>query len=294
VSDFIINRVQMFLAEANKASVKVPNKLIKEFGDACKDAFKKQFTGKRQKKFRYRMSNIGKPLCQLQMEKSGAEAETMPYNAKMRNLFGDLIEAAAITIMKASGIEVNDIQKKVVHKFENKEINGTIDVKIDGKIWDIKSASPYSFNNKFGENGGFDALKKDDAFGYIGQGYMYGEADKSDFGGWIVINKSTGEWCSTEVPPEDSSKKEAVKKAEDNIKKLESDSPFKRCFSDVEEFFYRKPTGNRILGTSCGFCPYKKPCWGNQIQYLPQQQSKGKNPKWIWYTQVNNPREDED
>ena len=294
MSDFIINRVQMFLAEANKASVEISDELIEEFGNACKDAFRKQFTEKRQKKFKYRMSNIGKPLCQLQMEKNGAAAEPMPYNAKMRNLFGDLIEASAITIMKASGIEVKDVQKKVKHKFKNSEISGTMDVKINNKIWDIKSASPYSFTNKFGESGGFDALKQDDAFGYIAQGYMYGEADKTEFGGWIVINKSTGEWCTTEVPPEDSSKKETIKKVESNIDKLESDSSFKKCFSDVEEFFYKKPTGNRVLTVSCSFCPYKRPCWGNKIQYLPQQQSKSKNPKWVWYTEINNPRIDED
>ena len=64
-----------------------------------------------------------------------------------------------------------------------------MDVKINNKVWDIKSASPWSFTNKFSEDGGgFESLKKDDAFGYIGQGYMYGIADKSDFGGWIVIN----------------------------------------------------------------------------------------------------------
>ena len=284
----------MFLAEANKASVKVSDELIEEFANACKDAFKKQFTDERQTDFKYRMSNIGRPLCQLQMEKSGAEAEPMPYNAKMRNLFGDLIEAAAVTIMKASGVEVEGIQKKVSYKFDDNEIHGTMDVKIGGKVWDIKSASPYSFDNKFGKNGGFDALKQDDAFGYVAQGYMYGEADNSDFGGWIAINKSTGEWCSTEVPPEDSSKEETINAVKTSIKKLESNEPFKRCFSDIEEVFYKKPTGNRALSKECSFCPYKRPCWGNKIQYLPQQQSKSKNPKWVWYTEINNPRvEDE-
>jgi len=29
------------------------------------------------------------------------------------------------------------------------------------------------------------------------------------------------------------------------------------------------------------------------LQLLPQQQSKGKNPKWVWYTEVNNPKQDE-
>ena len=41
----------MFLAEANKASVEVSDELIEEFGEACKEAFKKQFTDKRKKEF---------------------------------------------------------------------------------------------------------------------------------------------------------------------------------------------------------------------------------------------------
>ena len=282
----------MFLAEANKASVEISDELIEEFGEACKSAFKKQFTDKRQENFSYRMSNIGKPLCQLQMEKKGIKGEGLPYNIKMRNLFGDLIEASAITIMKASGIEITDVQKQV--KLGD-EISGTLDIKIGGKVWDIKSASPYSFENKFGDSGGFDAVVKDDAFGYVSQGFLYGEADKSDFAGWIVINKSTGEWCVTETPQENSEyKKQALKKAKDNIEALKNDKPFKRCFTDEEEFFYKKPTGNKVLGISCSFCPYKKACWGDNLQYLPQQQSKGKNPKWLWYTEVNNPRIDDE
>ena len=282
----------MFLAEANKASVEISDELIEEFGEACKSAFKKQFTDKRQENFSYRMSNIGKPLCQLQMEKKGIKGEGLPYNIKMRNLFGDLIEASAITIMKASGIEITDVQKQV--KLGD-EISGTLDIKIGGKVWDIKSASPYSFANKFGDSGGFDAVVKDDAFGYVSQGFLYGEADKSDFAGWIVINKSTGEWCVTETPQENSEyKKQALKKAKDNIEALKNDKPFKRCFTDEEEFFYKKPTGNKVLGISCSFCPYKKACWGDNLQYLPQQQSKGKNPKWLWYTEVNNPRIDDE
>ena len=45
---------------------------------------------------------------------------------------------------------------------------------------------------------------------------------------------------------------------------------------------------------SCSFCPYKKSCWGDNLQYLPQQQSKSKSPKWMWYTEVNNPRVDDE
>ena len=69
--------------------------------------------------------------------------------------------------------------------------------------------------------------------------------------------------------------------------------PFKRQYDAIEETFRGKPTGNKVLGLACSFCPYKLPCWGSKLQLLPQQQSKGKNPKWVWYTEVNNPRKDE-
>ena len=112
MSSTILNRVQVFLTEANKASVDISSTIVNEFGEACKAAFRRQFTDPKDKKFRTRMSSIGKPLCQLQMEKSGAEPEPMPYNAKMRNLFGDLIEASAVAILKAAGIRIEELQKK--------------------------------------------------------------------------------------------------------------------------------------------------------------------------------------
>ena len=66
---------------------------------------------------------------------------------------------------------------------------------------------------------------------------------------------------------------------------LNTNQPFKRQFEDVEEFFNRKPTGNRVLAKECTFCAYKKPCWEN-LQYLPQKESKAMNPKYFWYTKV--------
>ena len=288
----ILNRVQLFLTEANKASVPISSTIVNEFGEACKQAFIKHFIEEREKKFRPRMSSIGRPLCQLQMEKMGAKTEIPPYNAKMRFIFGDLVEALAIAILKSSGIKVENIQKKVTHAFDNEEINGTYDVKILDKIWDIKSASPYSFKYKFSE--GFDAILKDDTFGYVSQGYLYAKADNKDFGGWIAIDKSSGEWAIVETPINDKEHFEkAVKQAEENTKALNSDAPFKRVYEDEEEYFNKKPTGNRILKKECSFCPYKKACWGD-IQHLPQQQSKAMNPKYYWYTKLNNSKEEHD
>ena len=91
---------------------------------------------------------------------------------------------------------------------------------------------------------------------------------------------------------DDEYKATAIKNAEDNMKSIINKKPFKRCYSDIEETFRTKKTGNKVLGFVCSFCPYKLPCWGSKLQLLPQQQSQGKNPKWVWYTEVNNPKQD--
>ena len=290
----ILHKVQLYLDKATKDTVKVDSKLVEEFGEACKNALLKQFSEPRKENKSPRMSSIGRPLCQLQMEAKGIKGEGAPYNSKMRNTFGDLIEALAIFVMKSAGVNIEDEHKKVQYEKDGTIIDGEYDTKIDQKIWDIKSASPYSFEKKFGESGGFEAVAEDDAFGYVPQGYLYSESLKLPFGGWIVINKSTGEWTVCETPIADSEyRSKALSLAINNDKALENDEPFKKCYEDIEETFRGKKTGNRVLGTVCSFCPYKLPCWGSKVQLLPQQQSQGKNPKWVWYTEVNNPRKDE-
>ena len=57
-------------------------------------------------------------------------------------------------------------------------------------------------------------------------------------------------------------KKKAIDTAKDNIKAIKEGKPFKRCYDDIAETFRSKPTGNRVLGFVCSYCPYKLPCWG--------------------------------
>ena len=290
----ILLKVQQYLDSVSKKPVKLDKQLVQEFGEACKNALLKQFEDERSTKFELRMSNVGRPLCQLQMEAKGIEGEGQPYNVRMRNTFGDLLEALATFVMKSAGVNIKNEQKKVTYKFENESIEGRQDVEIDDKIWDIKSASPYSFDKKFGEAGGFTEVVRDDSFGYASQGFLYGESQNKKFGGWIAINKSTGEWTVCETPSSvEEHKKKAIDTAKENIKAIKSSKPFKRCYDDVAETFRSKPTGNRVLGFVCSYCPYKLPCWGSGLKLLPQQQSKGKNPKWVWYTEVKNPKKDE-
>ena len=290
----ILLKVQQYLDNVSKSPVKLDKQLGEVFGEACKNALLKQFEEPRRDKFEPRMSNIGRPLCQLQMEAKGVKGEGQPYNVKMRNTFGDIIEALSIFVMKSAGVNISNEQKKVTYKFDGEKIEGRQDVEIDGKVWDIKSASPYSFEKKFGEAGGFNEVVREDSFGYASQGFLYGESQSKKFGGWIAINKSTGEWTVCETPLSvDEHKQKALNLAKDNFNALKEGKPFKRCYDDVAETFRTKPTGNRVLGFVCSYCPYKLPCWGrDKLQLLPQQQSKGKNPKWVWYTSVTNPKEE--
>ena len=72
------------------------------------------------------------------------------------------------------------------------------------------------------------------------------------FGGWIAINKSTGEWTVCEAPEfQDDHRDKFIKVASDNYSALKNKTEFKKCFDDVEETFRGKPTGNRTLGTVC-------------------------------------------
>ena len=109
----ILDKIKHFLVQAEKSPVPLSEELIEQFGEDCKKAIRKQFKEKRDTSFKVRMSGIGKPLCQLQMEKSGAKREEMPYNSKLRFLFGDMIEAITMLLLKASGTTIKHLSSLI-------------------------------------------------------------------------------------------------------------------------------------------------------------------------------------
>ena len=101
-----------FLSKAANGGAEMSPQLLDDFSKSARDALEKHFSP-REEGFRLRMSNVGKPLCQLQMEASGQEAEGYSYDFKMRVIMGDLMEALLITLMQASGIEIKSKHKQV-------------------------------------------------------------------------------------------------------------------------------------------------------------------------------------
>ncbi len=124
--------VENFLYDASRGEASLPPEVIKEFGESCQKAIEKQFNSNK-KEWRLRMSEVGKPLCQQQLGKQNVEYET-EYNAIVKFLLGDLIEAMAIAILRGAGIELEKIQEPVSLDIANIKLEGTYDVKIDGKI----------------------------------------------------------------------------------------------------------------------------------------------------------------
>jgi hypothetical protein len=285
----IIQKVQGFLSKVSKEGVELDPKLVDEFKEACVASIHKQFNPSSDE-WRPRMSSLGRPLCQQKMERDGVE-KAIEYNAILRFIFGDLVEAISILILKAAGVNVEEEQKRVKLKLGKNEVNGTLDIIIDDKVWDIKSASPYAFDHKFGEMGGYKKIKSDDAFGYITQGYLYSESVGKEFGGWIVINKASGEWTVCEAPiVQDEDKKEFLQLARKNLNALVSGEKFKRCFSDTaetykDEYKQEKKTGNRLLPSICGFCDFKRKCWPDSIMHK-KVGSTAKYPKTVWYSKL--------
>ena len=286
--------IESFLYDAVRGKGKLSPETISEFKEACGKALEKQFNEKVE--WRMRMSGLGKPLCQQQLDKKGKEKE-LQYNTIIKFLMGDLLEAVAIAVMRGAGINLDKVQEPVKLKIGDTELGGTYDVKIDGKVWDIKSASPSNFMGKFGEFGSYTKIKGDDPFGYVMQGHLYGEADNVPFGGWIAINKVTGEFAVCEAPVnQEEDRKEMLQTATENIKVLESNKKFEKLFHEIPETYVPKSgkqkgirieTGNTILESICGYCDFRKHCWPKAVLH-EKVTSKAKSKPMVWYNKLKN------
>ena len=284
----LLTRVKTFLKSALNGNETISADLREQFMEDCGAALDKQFAPRQE--WRLRMSSVGQLPCKQHLAKDGIKEE-LEYDAFMRFIFGDMVEALAVCVMKAAGIPVEDEQKKVSLQVYDTKLDGSMDLTIDGEVWDVKSASPFSFSSKFGDYGGYTKLKNDDPFGYVVQGHSYGKANGTRFAGWIAINKSTGEWAFTTTPKDGGiEEKEALTLAALNIKSVK-DGKYKRLPDEKETYTKKKvkiETGNRVLGNDCVFCGYKGHCWPDAV-LAPKATSEANNPPLTWYTELKYP-----
>jgi len=272
--------LHQFMQKASKGESSFSDKTISQVGQDVMDAVKRQFgSGQKRGAFRLRMSNIGRPSCQLWYDKNKPEV-ALPFskNFMMNMMLGDIVEAVFKGLLKEAGVQYED-SKKVTLELPSAKIDGSYDIVIDGSVDDIKSSSQWAYTNKFDS---YSTLKEMDGFGYIAQLAGYAKASGKKAGGWWVVNKANGEFKY--VPATGLDVDEELDYINTKIKKL-NNNEFQRCYEPEKELFRSKETGNTIINKNCTFCSYRFDCWEN-LKELPSVMSKAKMPKMEGYVEL--------
>ena len=201
---------------------------------------------KRNTDFTVRMSNVGKPSRQLWYEKRDPEGRGGIDGAtQIKFLYGHLLEEIVLMLVRMAGHTVTDEQKEVVVN----GITGHMDCKINGEVVDVKTASRFAFN-KFRDG----RLAQDDPFGYLGQLAGYEKAEGTDKGGFLVLNKESGELCM--YLPDDLDKPNIDTRINELLPALELDIPPALCYDPIPD----GKKGNMKLAKGCSWCKYKYKC----------------------------------
>jgi hypothetical protein len=234
----------------------VPKEAVQEFGLRLAEVISERLFEKRSHKQELRMSNLGTP-CERKLWYAVSDdhvGEELPVEAKIKFLFGHILEELLLFLAEQSGHNVEHKQ----HTVRIGDVEGHIDCIIDGTLVDCKSASSFSYS-KFAKH----ELADNDSFGYIDQlnGYLYAAnvagitKDKETFA-FLVIDKQLGHICLDRYSSNGVNYDELVAS-----KRAIVNSPTvpKRTYSDEPD----GKSGNRKLPTVCGYCDYKHHCWEN-------------------------------
>tara|TARA_R100000805_G_C3624637_1_gene132121 strand:- start:3044 stop:3907 length:864 start_codon:yes stop_codon:yes gene_type:complete len=272
--------IHQYMEDAVKGNSTMSDATIKQVATDISDALKRQFDGGNKRgDFKLRMSNVGRPTCQLWYEKNKPEvALPFPTTFVMNMMLGDIVEAVFKGLLKEAGVQYEDTDK-VTLDCGDTNVSGSYDLILDGAVDDIKSASDWSYRNKFES---YDSLASGDGFGYIAQLAGYAKAANKKAGGWWVVNKSNGAFKY--VPATGLDLDAEVNKIKDTVKVVE-ENKFEKCFQPVPEKFRGKETGNKVLNDGCRFCSYRFDCWP-LLKELPAVKSQAKNPPTVAYVEL--------
>ena len=273
-------KLHQFMTDAANGKSTFTEEQAKDIGAEVAEAVLRQFgSGKSRDEFTLRMSNIGRPTCQLWFQKNHPDkALPKPSTFVMNMMIGDIVEAVFKGLLKAANVEFEDTDKVslTVGDSNDTRVSGSYDLVLDGAVDDVKSASPWSYQNKFDS---FGTLAKGDGFGYVGQLAGYAKASGKRVGGWWVVNKGNGDFKY--VPADGLDLDKELDKIKTTVETV-NNNEFKRCFSPVPEFFRGKPTGNKVLNDNCRFCDFRYECWPTMVEE-PSRMSKAKDPKTVAY-----------
>jgi|TARA_R110000782_G_scaffold267168_1_gene362309 hypothetical protein len=275
--------IKMLMRDATLGKSKMSEAVVNTVASDVKDGLDKQFNGEPRSKFKLRMSNIGRPKCQLWFEKNKPEEKApFPDQFMMNMMLGDIVEAVFKGILRASGVDFKDSNIVSLDLGgDRRPIKGEYDLIMNDRVDDVKSASDYSYTHKFVD---LETLQDNDPFGYVAQLVGYAVAAGKKVGGWWVVNKANGQHKYVSAKHVDV---EAVlDKIRETYDYLENDEPLQRQYTDEPETYRKQTTGNRVLCRECNFCSFKRSCWPD-YQELPSKTYQGrKTPPTVSYTQI--------
>lgn len=256
---------------------------IEQFGESMKEILYNWSHPEPRGKSTLRMSNIGKKERQLWFDmKTEGTPERMSPSLFIKFLYGHLLEEIVLFLIKLSGHTVTNEQKEVTVS----GIKGHMDCVIDGEVVDIKTASGFAFK-KFKDG----TLAENDIFGYMAQLAGYEAAEGTSNGGFLALNKESGELAL--YKPDNFDKPNIKKKIKDVKAAVKLDKPPNLCYNPIPD----GKSGNMQLPRECVYCRHKFEChkdsnegkglrvfkYSNGLRYLTQVP---KVPNVIEVTQV--------
>ena len=183
-----------------------------------------------------------------------SDAARLPPSAKMKFLFGDILEHLLLYLSVEAGHTVEGMQSELYID----GIRGRRDAVIDGMLVDVKSASSYSYQ-KF-KNG---LKKEEDDFGYLVQlgAYLHASQDDplvtiKDKAAFLVIDKQLGHICLDVHNRSNLDYETLVKTKKELVSQKETPQ---RAFTDEPD----GKSGNMKLPMKCSYCDFKEKCWPN-------------------------------
>lgn len=210
-------------------------------------------------------SNVGDPCIRKLWYKvnEADKAEPLPPSAKLKFIYGDLLEELLLSLAREAGHSVECEQESL----EWNGITGRIDAVIDGMLVDTKSASSYSFKRFQG-----GLRSEDDSFGYLGQlgGYLLaaretGIVEERNRAAFFVINKETGKLCLDVHEFTDEGLEQWAIDLEENKRDAQDEETTPdRAFEPEAE----GRSGNLKLGVNCSYCEFKGHCWPGLRTFL--------------------------
>lgn len=245
--DTLVDDIYKKLSVLGKGkSLNLSEESIEQFGESMKEVLRHWSTPTPRSTETLRMSNIGRPNRQLWYDmKTEQQAQEIPPATFIKFLYGHMLEEVVLLLVKLAGHTVSDEQKNV----KIKGIEGHMDCVIDGEVIDVKTASGYAFK-KFKDG----TLAEDDTFGYMSQLAGYEAGHGTSNGGFLAMNKESGELAL--YIPEELDKPNIETKIDTVKKSLKKSAPPELCYKPIPD----GSSGNMKLPRGCFFCRHKLEC----------------------------------